>query len=610
MLKGKIWITVFLISFLLIILPRMTVSAEELTKTIEAELPQDYIQCTFHVSFENDIHPTVYLVTPSGQEYSFIQNEESSELTYTLKNAKAGTYIVKVIQQIDTSDTNEISELPTANEVIGKVTVTVKAEDESKESITNHLKITKEIDGLKIYWKDDSIVAEWNDQTCGNVDITLINSKTLQIIKNATITDQYFECEINQNIEEILMRVIPSQSNGVAGAGDEFAFKVDNHPNGTVSIEPYEFTNNDVIPAVVTLNEPYSLLYTNNDKEVGSTEILEAGTYNIEIPTVIGKNNIKVYIVDEKGNMRSTEVSFIKDIEPPVLKISNDINGIQTYEDSITFSGVVTDFENLTFRNNGVFVDWDGTFEITASLKDGENDIILTAYDLAGNESTYTAKVTKLLIEEKKISWNTIFIIIGVVIILLLFILIKKFHFRMIKPAFPKKTDSTFKQNNTTDLICFSISILIFILLLQFVFQLAFVKSGSMEPTVATHEFIISNRLAYKVKEPNRGDIVTFTDTRTNQTLLKRIIGLPGDLITFVDGYVFVNDIICDESAYLKEDVETNCNSTFTVPENNYFVLGDNREDSFDSRFWTDPYIKKDNIMGKLLIHLDVSIFQ
>ena len=109
--------------------------------------------------------------------------------------------------------------------------------------------------------------------------------------------------------------------------------------------------------------------------------------------------------------------------------------------------------------------------------------------------------------------------------------------------------------------------------------------------------------------EPVRGDIIVFKGTEgdmVGKTLIKRIIGLPGDDIMFIDGYVYINGQICYEE-YLNENIETNSNIDFEVPEGCYFVMGDNREHSHDSRFWSDPYIRKTDIKGKMLASIPIS---
>lgn len=127
------------------------------------------------------------------------------------------------------------------------------------------------------------------------------------------------------------------------------------------------------------------------------------------------------------------------------------------------------------------------------------------------------------------------------------------------------------------------------------------VASGSMEPTLMTGDVNVYNRLAYVVHDVQRGDVITFWSKENKEYMSKRIIGVAGDHVEFHDGYVFINGLLADESQYLDEDVETNCSKSFDVPDGCVFVLGDNRENSIDSRFFADPYISEDDIIGKYL---------
>ena len=114
------------------------------------------------------------------------------------------------------------------------------------------------------------------------------------------------------------------------------------------------------------------------------------------------------------------------------------------------------------------------------------------------------------------------------------------------------------------------------------------VPSESMEPTLMVHDWLIGDRHAYEEEKPQRGDIVMFYQKDENETMVKRVIGLPGETVSFVGGKVYINGEPLDESAYLDDTVETDCgeeDKTFTVPEGSYFMLGDNREISLPSAF-------------------------
>lgn len=604
----------------------ISVYAEELEKTIEIELNKEYVQCTFYVSFEKEKCDNVTLITPNRKEYTFTQDSINEErLKCTIKNTVIGKYKVIVKKEIDSSDVTEndgaaqdssdeeiqISDADSSSEAdreIGKVTVSVQADEETTEAITDNLKLTKEIDGLKIYWIDDDIAIDWTDTTVGKVNITVFDSGNLKILGSEKVDGNSYRCPVDQSIKQITVKIVPAESTNVNGAGDEFIVDVDNHPDGEILIEPFEYVNTDTIPAVANLNESYSLLFTNNGEVVGQTDVLQPGSHDIEVPTVIGENNVKIYIVDDAGNMRSTSVSFIKDIEPPIIKIEDDINGLATYDEMVEFNGIVTDFDTLVFRNQEVEVDWDGSFNIQASLKDGPNELELIATDLAGNQTTYTAVVTKLVVEKKEVPWKTIiFTGIAVLILIILFIIKKRgFHLSNVMPDSGENPARKYhRPTSFTDYFCFFICLIVVIIFVYVIFNISFVTSGSMEPTIKERELTITNRLAYTVKDPGRGDIVICRAGDQNELMLKRIIGLPNDEISFVDGYVFINGVICDESAYLKSDVETNCTESFTVPEGCYFLLGDNRENSIDSRHWNNTFVKRENLIGKIIFHIN-----
>lgn len=150
----------------------------------------------------------------------------------------------------------------------------------------------------------------------------------------------------------------------------------------------------------------------------------------------------------------------------------------------------------------------------------------------------------------------------------------------------------------------FAISFALMIIISNFVIVNAVVISPSMESTVMTNSRIIGSRLTYVIGEPKRFDIILFKfpDDETREPFLKRIIGLPNEKVEIKDGKVYINDsdIPLDDS-FINEESHGNY-GPFFVPENSYFVLGDNRNNSHDSKNWVNKFVSKDKILGKIYI--------
>lgn len=93
---------------------------------------------------------------------------------------------------------------------------------------------------------------------------------------------------------------------------------------------------------------------------------------------------------------------------------------------------------------------------------------------------------------------------------------------------------------------------------------------------------------------------------------LKRVIGLPGETITFSDGFVYIDDQKYDEAAYLDASVTTWPDvgyDVFEIPQDGYFVMGDNREISYGSHYWDEPYVYFDAIVGKILFTIPTPLY-
>lgn len=124
------------------------------------------------------------------------------------------------------------------------------------------------------------------------------------------------------------------------------------------------------------------------------------------------------------------------------------------------------------------------------------------------------------------------------------------------------------------------------------------VDGFSMRPTLQDGEYILINKLAYKLGEPMRGDIVVFVfPVNPEEDLIKRIIGLPGDAITVQDGVLSINGVVMNEP-YISAPPAYD--GTWQVSEGELFVLGDNRNDSRDSHQW--GLLPVENVIGRAVL--------
>lgn len=151
------------------------------------------------------------------------------------------------------------------------------------------------------------------------------------------------------------------------------------------------------------------------------------------------------------------------------------------------------------------------------------------------------------------------------------------------------------------------VTLAVVFVLFRVLLQLSYVPSGSMEPTIPTRSLNIGLRLPYVVGDPvpERGNIVTFWDEELGHVLVKRVIGLPGDSITFEGGFVYINGEKLEED-YLPTSGITQSEKSFQVPEGCIFVMGDNRTGSNDSRFLSEPYIPVEKIQGRVLLAISI----
>ena len=142
-------------------------------------------------------------------------------------------------------------------------------------------------------------------------------------------------------------------------------------------------------------------------------------------------------------------------------------------------------------------------------------------------------------------------------------------------------------------------TLIIYFLIRTFLFENYRVVGHSMDPTLANGEFVAVNKLIYRLRDPQRGDIVVLREQGNGpQKLIKRIIGLPGEEIEIKRGQVYINGHHLVEP-YIQNPGRSNYAPT-TIPEEHYFVMGDNRTNSSDSRSW--GMVPRQHLIGKALL--------
>ena len=161
-----------------------------------------------------------------------------------------------------------------------------------------------------------------------------------------------------------------------------------------------------------------------------------------------------------------------------------------------------------------------------------------------------------------------------------------------------EEADFSLKKEIVSWIYTIALAFFIALFLNHFVIVNANVPTGSMENTIMPGDRLVGNRLAYKFGEPQRGDIIIFRyPVDEKEIYIKRLIGLPGETLKISDGKVYINGSETPlEEDYLKEEwVIRNDGIELEIPEDCYFMMGDNRNNSADGRFWPEEAVR----MGK-----------
>ena len=163
-----------------------------------------------------------------------------------------------------------------------------------------------------------------------------------------------------------------------------------------------------------------------------------------------------------------------------------------------------------------------------------------------------------------------------------------------------KMTKEEVKNEIKEWVIVLELAIILAVILNMFIVVNAVIPSASMETTIMTGDRIFGNRLAYLNNGPKRGDVVIFRfPDDEKQLFIKRVIGLPGETLQVRDGLVYINGSDTPLAEPYVNGVPLGDYGPVTIPEGAYFMMGDNRNNSADSRYWQHPFVYSDKILGK-----------
>lgn len=596
-MKKYNYLYIFIFAFM-ILFAKFPSYAEE--KDLSVNLTKDAGAAIFYFEFETEQDYDVTITKPNGEVIG--QSIVGSSGVVTVLDPRSGVYNILITAE------DEIS-----------VSARVEINNNSSAALVESgVTISSSITGLQLYFIDGDIAGEWNDTNLGKVNIVVTNPKNMQVLYNTAVEDNSFILKLPDDIQEIEIYIVPSSSAKVNGAGVTYTLSVVKDLNAEVHLPENYLTNREIATIAVDLEDEFIIEIIENGFTVYE-EDLPPGEHDIDIPLNAIDNDIFLYVRDKKGNMSTYSCEIHKDIIAPTLKLSDTYDRGNIRDENIMIEGLVTDADFLFVNGEEIEIPANGKFSTPCELEIGDNEIIICAMDVAGNDNTITLNIIR---KDTSIALGIIAAPAGIMVLALFFCLrYKRRSMQLAKeerketkklkeskkedlpatisdPLVEKKLKRRKRNFYLAKLANTAIVIAGVYILFNVCFFTTYVASGSMEPTLKTGNIVIYNKLYYKTHSYGRGDIICLWSNSYNNYIAKRIIGLPGDEIEFHDGHLFINGRICRED-YISEGVETNGIKKFIVPEGQVFILGDNRENSVDSRYWTEPYVNMDDIVGK-----------
>lgn len=615
-MKFKKFIVVAIMSVTISSLIKTDVIAEE-KKELSVSIEKDAGEAVFYFDFDENQEYEIEITEPDGSVINKTVDDLSGKVV--ISDVQKGDYSIRIYAENPISVKSRVELKSTPSSTVSESGVTVSS------SLTN----------LKLFFEDGQLVVTWDDTDVGKVNISVTNPKTMQKIANDSVSGTRYTLPISEEIDNIEVYIVPANSSRIDGAGVSYTLDVVRTIPVDVVFPDMTITNKETIPVSIKAKEEVSCTVTNNGIEVYNEDFKE-GSVNVDIPITALKNDLVFSFSDKRGNINNYTFRIEKDLVAPTITLDGAYDNLTVDSDFIEIKGKVVDFDMLYINDVVIEAEENGKFSYDYELEEGENQIIISAEDRAGNIGVNEITINRVEpVKKSRIG------LIGVVIFAMLgiaaFVCFKKKEqlYKVIdaaksnthKPkdvkASAQKRKPKEKKNqkepvspdkempsvlrkakakeNKAIIAAGVIAIVCILILYNFCIKNTRVASGSMEPTLMTGDYMVVNKLAYVVKDIKRGDIICFWSKEGGKYYTKRVIGIEGDQIEFHDGYVFINGLKADESSYIPEGVETNCLKTFEVPEGCVFVLGDNRENSFDSRFFENPYISEHDIMGKYL---------
>lgn len=185
---------------------------------------------------------------------------------------------------------------------------------------------------------------------------------------------------------------------------------------------------------------------------------------------------------------------------------------------------------------------------------------------------------------------------------LLLYILYLLVTIRIVITIFSKKISAAWKSVIKEYIDSFIVAGILAILIITYVARSFYIPSESMLPTLKVNDYILVNRFVYKMALPSRGEIIVFHPPHVkdpvNTDFIKRVVALENDVVEVADGVLYLNGIPQDEP-FIKEPIDADF-PAYRVPKGHVFVMGDNRNNSDDSRYWGP--LPLENIVGKAFV--------